>query len=213
MEECGCKSIEEMRQLDAEFLRDKNDELFGMFSGFSMNIDGHVLEDEPVKLLIENKLDDVDTIIGCTADEGANEKNPMFNLNLCANIVALCKKQVLNKRKPMYAYVFTRNQPGDDSGVPHSCDNRYQFNSLDGSWRPYIDDDYKLAEHMNMYWSNFARTGNPNSDGLIEWKPFTINEQLQMKFDILDCGMHDFNVDTNGNIEKIATQLLVESCR
>lgn len=210
MQACGCQSIEEMRQLDAEYLRDKNDEMFSMFDGFGMNIDDYVLEDEPIKLLAENKLGDVDIIIGCTSDEGGNNKPPMFGVNLCASILALCKKQVQNKRKPMYTYVFTRKQPGDDVGVPHSCDNRYQFNSLAGSWRPYSKQDYKLAKAMNKYWSNFARTGNPNGEGLSEWKPYSEDDLLQMKFDIDKCEMHDFNIDTNGNVGKIAAQLLEE---
>ncbi|MDO4940505.1 MAG: carboxylesterase family protein [Erysipelotrichaceae bacterium] len=210
MKECGCENITQMRQLDANFLRDKNDELFGMFGGFGMNIDGYVLEDEPTRLLAENKLKDVEIIIGCTADEGANNKKPMFGVNLCANIVALCKKLSESKHKPIYSYVFTREQPGDDVGVPHSCDNRYQFNSLAGCWRPYTDKDYELARNMNKYWANFARNGNPNDEGLSEWSPFTSKEPLQMKFDIDECEMHDFNADTNGNIEKLSTKLLEE---
>lgn len=208
--ECGCKNIEEMRQLDANFLRDKNDEMFGMFDGFSINIDGHILIDYPIKSLINSKSNDLDIIIGCTADEGANDKEPMFGINLCANIVALCKKSLESNLSPLYAYVFSCKQPGDDVGVPHSCDNRYQFNTLDGSWRPYTNNDYELARKMNKYWSNFAKTGNPNSNNLNKWLPYNKENPQQMKFDIDECKMFDFNIDTNGNIEKESNKLLEE---
>ena len=208
MEACGCKSIEEMRKLDSEYLRDKNDELFGMFGGFGLNVDGYVLSEDPNLMLATGKCKDVDMIVGCTIDEGGNNKAPMFGINLCASIVALCKKQLLNNRKPIYSYVFSRTQPGDDIGVPHSCDNRYQFGSLDGCWRPFEKADYELSNKMTTYWANFARCGNPNKEGLEEWKAFTIKSPLQLKLDINKCEMHDFNIDTNGNIELISNELL-----
>ena len=147
-------------------------------------------------------------IAGCTIDEGANNKTPMFNVNQCASIIALCKKQLFNNRKPIYSYVFARKQPGDNVGVPHSCDNRYQFGSLDGCWRPYEKDDYELSSKMTKYWANFASTGNPNGEGLEVWNPYTKEEPLQMKLDIKNCEMYDFNIDTSGNIKKIVSELL-----
>lgn len=208
MEACNCKSIVEMRQLDAEYLRNKNDELFGMFGGFGLNVDGYVLKNDPNMILANGECKDVDMIVGCTIDEGGNNKPPMFDVNLCANILALCKKQLLNNHKPIYSYVFARVQPGDDVGVPHSCDNRYQFGSLDGCWRPYENSDYELSKKMTKYWSNFAKCGNPNDDGLEIWDPYTKDKPLQIKLDINKCEMHDFNIDTNGNVEKIANELL-----
>lgn len=213
MKACGCDSIEEMRQLDAEYLRDKNDELFGMFGGFGLNVDGYVLEDDPSIILVNGKCEDVDMIVGCTIDEGGNNKPPMFGVNLCASIIALCKKQLLNNHKPIYSYVFARVQPGDDAGVPHSCDNRYQFGSLDGCWRPYEEKDYELSHKMNKYWSNFAKYGNPNGEGLEVWEPYTKDKPLQIKLDINRCEMHDFNIDTSGNIEIVSNELLKKDGR
>ena len=210
MKACNCKSIEEMRKLDAEYLRDINDKLFGMFDGFGLCIDGYVLKDDPNNILRNGLCEDIDMIVGCTIDEGGNDKPPMFNVNLCANIVALCKKQLMNKHKSIYSYVFARKQPGDDVGVPHSCDNRYQFKTLDGCWRPYEKDDYILSEKMVRYWTNFAKNGNPNEEGLDKWEPYTKESPLQIKLDINSCKMHDFNIDTNGNIEKLSQELLEE---
>ena len=107
-------------------------------------------------------------------------------------------------------YVFARQQPGDDAGVPHSCDNRYQFGTLDGSWRPYDEDDWKLSETMQKYWAQFARTGDPNQTGLPEWKPFTAEERLAMRLDAGECAMHDFNEDLCGKLEMLTGEILKE---
>ena len=37
---------------------------------------------------------------------------------------------------------------------------------------PLDDDTDATAERMHRYWVNFARTGDPNGEGLAEWSPF-----------------------------------------
>lgn len=176
MESLGCNNIEEMRKLDAETLRDENDRL-GFMNGFNIYTDNHVLELETDEYFLKDLIPhDVDIIIGCTADEGANDKQPIFGINMYERIRELCK--VLKKNgHNVYNYVFDQIQPGDDVGVPHSCDNRYQFKTLDGSWRPYTKEDYDLSDRMQRYWSNFAKNGDPNGEGLNRWEPFIENER------------------------------------
>ena len=177
MESLGCHSIEEMRKLDSEILRDENDKL-GFMNGFNIYTDGYVLEHETDEYFLKDLIpEDVDIIIGCTADEGANDKTPIFGINMYERIRQLC--QVLSKNDhKVYMYVFDQIQPGDDVGVPHSCDNRYQFRTLDGSWRPYSQKDYDLSDQMQIYWSNFAKKGDPNDDRSTRWEPFNVNEKV-----------------------------------
>lgn len=191
MQDCGCSTIEEMRALPWQELRDANDRLGGMFNGFMLYADGYVLPKEESVCIEEGINEDLDIIIGCTADEGANDKPPAFGCAMVPAIRALARKQLENGKKPVHVYVFDRPQPGDDAGVPHSSDNRYQFGTLDGSWRPYTEEDWKLSEIMQSYWANFARTGDPNGEGLPRWEAYTEN-QMAMCLCVEGCHMKDY---------------------
>ena len=43
------------------------------------------------------------------------------------------------------------------------------FETLGRCWRPYGDRDRQAAEQMGDYLANFARTGDPNGEGLPQW--------------------------------------------
>jgi para-nitrobenzyl esterase len=78
---------------------------------------------------------------------------------------------------PVYRYHFELAAPRSnfhsDSLAFHSDDIEYVFGSLDtrpgAVWRP---EDRKLSEQMMGYWTNFARTGNPNGPGLPVWPKY-----------------------------------------
>ena len=79
-------------------------------------------------------------------------------------------------RKPVYLYRFNPEMPGDGAGSFHSSDLWFVFESLSRCWRPFRGKHYDLARQMCTYWTNFAKSGDPNGpddDGapLPEWKP------------------------------------------
>lgn len=68
-----------------------------------------------------------------------------------------------------YLYRFTREREGADAyGVYHGAEIPYVFNTHD-DWLPTHSDDDKLTETVMAYWTNFARTGDPNGAGLPDW--------------------------------------------
>jgi len=208
MKSLGCGSIAEMRALPWQKIRDAYIDMHkegGFRSSFNMYTDGWALPIGIDECVIKGLNQDVDYIIGCTVDEGANEKQSMFS-SMFPSIRLFGRLQLKNGKKPPYMYVFDRPQPGGDNvGTPHSSDNRYLFGTLDGTWRPYEKCDWELSEIMQSYWSNFARTGNPNGPGLPEWEPFT-ESKLVMRLAVDGCAMHDF--DKDGKITKIENELL-----
>ncbi len=86
--------------------------------------------------------------------------------------------QVATGGSPVYRYYFALGNPGDrfhtaSLGAFHSDDIEYVFGTLDSRqeavWRP---EDRALSNQIQSYWTNFARTGNPNGAGLPEWPQY-----------------------------------------
>jgi para-nitrobenzyl esterase len=76
---------------------------------------------------------------------------------------------------PVYQYQFEQSLPGKDAdGAAHSYELPFVFGNLlpDGVFGgAYTPADRALSDAMLTYWTNFAKTGNPNSVGT-EWPRF-----------------------------------------
>ena len=59
------------------------------------------------------------------------------------------------------------------TGAVHSAEIEYVFGQLDSKKLPWRVEDRVLSERMQKYWTNFARTGDPNGEGLPKWPAYT----------------------------------------
>ena len=90
---------------------------------------------------------------------------------------------------PVYGFYFDRIPPLSDYGAYHACDLAYVFQTFHLSWRPYDDIDYCISNTIIDYFSNFVKTGNPNSGVLPEWTPISQNSHRFMHFGDSPCEM------------------------
>lgn len=75
----------------------------------------------------------------------------------------------------VYNYLFTHRTPGrndDYYWAWHSSELWYTFGSLRDipEQREWTDWDHQLADITTSYWANFMTNGDPNGEGLPEWK-------------------------------------------
>ena len=67
------------------------------------------------------------------------------------------------------------------AGAYHSGDLVYVFNNLDRFAVDWTDDDRAIARAMSGYWTQFAKTGNPNRADLPTWPQYEPSEHATLQ--------------------------------
>ena len=91
---------------------------------------------------------------------------------------------------PVYMYMFAWESPVMDGILrsTHCMEIPFVFNNVvrHASMTRGGKAAQVLADKMSSAWLNFARTGNPNTEGLPEWEPYTADKGATMIFNN-DC--------------------------
>jgi len=87
-----------------------------------------------------------------------------------------------------YMYHFTVAPPGPMPGLGafHTAEIPFVFNDIERVKTtfqvPFEEKHQALADTMSAYWVQFARTGNPNKEGLPEWPAYDAAKDQYMEF-------------------------------
>ncbi len=215
-EKLGVKTLAEARALDADYI-EQTFHACGYFWGavvdgkfLQKTLNEYVLSDElhPIPFMIGNTTDEfqVAPAPDVTPEAFAREKMGPYAqtyLEICGRsglpmekAVAIGQMDLGNKLmceicagqgRKLYSYVFGPTIPGDDAGAFHSSDLWFEFETLMKCWRPFDGHHYDLARKMCNYWTNFAKTGDPNgkdADGtpMPQWRAYTREDPHSIQF-------------------------------
>lgn len=97
-------------------------------------------------------------------------------------------------RKPIYRYQFDQALPQPEGkpsrGAYHSAEIEFVFGVLDSKKLPWRPEDRKVSELMMDYWSNFAKTGDPNGPGLPKWPLYNSKSRFRVMHISTDPQVH-----------------------
>jgi para-nitrobenzyl esterase len=136
--------------------------------------------------------EDAGKVLGLVSPGQAGEVRPCFDRLISAKWfgawTCFMAESVGKQGLPSFLYRFNRKPPkwaarillsdssdadipSEDLGVPHGTDVFYVFGFMEGMLG-FDDDDREFANRIITYWTNFAKTGNPNSDGVPRWPSY-----------------------------------------
>jgi len=120
-----------------------------------------------------------------TDDQAARAAKDLFRDSTFAwGTWAWARLQSEKGKGKAYVYYFDHKTPQSPNGANHAAEIGFVFRNLaNGRGGGPTAAESALSELMSSYWTNFAKTGDPNGPGLPMWPSLTAGDQRVMYFD------------------------------
>lgn len=89
-------------------------------------------------------------------------------------------RYLASQKKPVYLYYFYQENKGLSNN--HAGELPYVYGNVFREPGTFKESDRELSDMMVKYFTNFAKTGNPNGDGLPLWEDFSVDESRVLGF-------------------------------
>lgn len=140
---------------------------------------------------------------GATDAEALRSDRDLFRDSAFAwNTWTWARLESRTSKGKIFVYYFSHRPPYADTpqtkgwGAAHAGELGFVFGQFTPGMNPTAD-DRSLSDQVESYWTNFAKTGDPNGSGLPQWPAFTDANQKVMN---LNDPSHAISVP---NIEKL----------
>ena len=101
--------------------------------------------------------------------------------------VAWARLQAKTGHGKVFVYYYTHRPPYPDApmfkdwGAGHASEMAYVFGNPEPGWG---DADRRVSDILMTYWTNFAKTGDPNGAGAAQWPQYTTAKPQVMHLDV-----------------------------
>jgi len=98
-------------------------------------------------------------------------------------VASTISKQGIPAYEFRFGYVADSMKAEWKTGTPHATEIPYVMNTVKEKYGDKLTPaDAKIADQTNSYWANFAKTGNPNGEGLPNWPQYDPKADVLMVF-------------------------------
>ena len=169
-------------QAKVPYLVGANSYEFGMIPG------GAGIADGLLKQLASSK----DAIVAAYDPKKTGDRSEL-NSHLMSDVAFVepsrfTARQVARAGEPAYLYRFSyvaEHLRSSLPGAPHASELPYVFDTLAAANKDQVSSsDRATASAMCRYWANFAKTGDPNGEGLPKWPSFSGTSEMLMDFTV-----------------------------
>jgi para-nitrobenzyl esterase len=108
-----------------------------------------------------------------TSDAGVSSQslqleNDSFAYGAYATAHAMAR---VSEKAYLYYFTFVESGKRERLGAYHGQELKFLSNIFPRDWE-HRRDDTNLGEIMRIYWTQFAKTGDPNAAGIVEWRDY-----------------------------------------
>ena len=178
LEAMRAASVEDIYAAEEKFKAEKNIQ----WLDFRPLQDDNLITESFASALLSGRLANVPIITSRTGDDSA-----FCNLDL---LERFCQVRDSLSDQPVYLLSFDRKLPGErpysfKNLAFHDCDIWFSFGTLNRSWRPFTEDDYRISNQLIDYLTNFAKYGTPNGPETTEiWDAYTKENPYVLHLDV-----------------------------